>query len=63
MSKLTEDSFYNLQNIYEVIVVIGYGDYELIEVEKAINSLFQEESLEFKKDLKSRVLKQIDLIN
>ncbi len=61
--ELTTNSFYNLQNINEVIVEIGIGDYFLNDLVLTIERLFPDFSKEEKKDLAVKVLKISTIIN
>lgn len=61
--KLTTESFYNLQNIYEVILELGHGDFTIDELTEVIERLFPDFSYQEQKSLGIKVLKIITIIN
>lgn len=61
--ELTTESFYNLQNIYEVILELGHGDFTIDELTEVIENLFPDFTYAEQKDLGLKVLKIITIIN
>lgn len=62
-NKLSEDSFYNLQNIFEVILELGYGEFSKKDLCSAIDKLFEDFTDLEKGELLQRTLKIIKIIN
>lgn len=62
-TNLTENSFYNLQNIYEVILELGAGNFTLEELVFTVDSLFSDLSKKEKKELCLKTLEVIKIIN
>ena len=60
---LTTNAFYNLQNIYEVVVALGEGDFTIEELVLTVDNLFTDLSAKEKKELCIRTLKIINIIN
>lgn len=60
---LTTNAFYNLQNIYEVVVALGEGDFTIEELVLIVDNLFTDLSEKEKKELCIRTLKIINIIN
>lgn len=61
--ELTGNSFYNLQNIFEVIVELGEGAYTFEELLITIDRLFNDFSRQEKIDLAVKVVKISTVIN
>lgn len=61
--ELTTESFYNLQNIYEVVLELGHGDFTIDELTSAIERLFPDFTYQEQKSLGIKVLKIITIIN
>ena len=59
---LTTDAFYNLQNIYEVVVALGEGEFTIEELVLTVDNLFTDLSAKEKKELCIRTLKIINII-
>ena len=61
--ELTTNSYYNLQNVYEVVLNLGVGSFTFEELILTIDQLFVDLSRAEKKDLAIKTLQIIKIIN
>lgn len=61
--ELTTESFYNLSNIFEVVIELGEGDFTIDELTSTIENLFPDFGYQEQKSLGIKVLKIITIIN
>lgn len=61
--ELNMNSYYSLQNITEVILELGYGEFSYQDLIDVINKLFTDLTDTEKEVFKNKILKIIEIIN
>lgn len=61
--ELTTNAYYNLQNVYEIVLNLGVGSFTFEELILTIDQLFVDLSRTEKKDLAIKTLQIIKIIN
>jgi MoaA/NifB/PqqE/SkfB family radical SAM enzyme len=61
--EITGEVYYNLNNIYDVIVELGIGDFKIIELIKIIEKMFPDFSENEKNDLGMKIIKILKILN